>query len=168
MKWGLVLNRFKFWLIDSFYIVLQCSLPKSIQNITWKKQTSTENEDCINLKISRTVQGAITQVLRTSTLALLYSVTDYSLVWERSRYPLQINRHQTAKMCSHNYWESQVYKITVVTGFGQHRTPKIRLQNSVLQFTGKVHNNPALPIHEDGIVMPRLKSDHLSLRDYNK
>ncbi|KAF0768624.1 Uncharacterized protein FWK35_00004754 [Aphis craccivora] len=86
-------------------------------------------------KLADTTWGANTQVLRTSTQVLLYSVAEYCST---------INRWGTTKKSSHNYRDSRIYNIAVVTGLGQYQPPYIRQTNSIFRIADKIHNNPTL------------------------
>jgi hypothetical protein len=109
-------------------------------------------------KLAGTSWGSSTHVLRTSTLALTYSVAEYCApVWEGSQHCSLIDvqlRKAMRKitgtvMCTNNQWLPVLANI---------EPPHLRRQNCVLREKEKIDKYLDLPIHEDGLENPRLKS----------
>lgn len=111
-------------------------------------------------KLAGTSWGANTQVIRTSTIALFYSVAEYfSSVCKGSTHCKLIDIELWKSLCiiTGTVKSTKLQRLPVLANI---ELPNIRWQNTVLPIAAKIQNNLALTIHENGVTIPRLKSCH--------
>jgi len=109
-------------------------------------------------KLAGTTWGAATSILRTSFLALAYLVTEYCTpVWAGSAHTemVDIQLRKVMRTISGTVMSTNKRWLLYLASIAP---PHIRRQNSVLKEKDKIDKHQELPIHENGIINPRLKS----------
>jgi len=152
---------------DKFPVYLGIILGRTLtyKNHTENTASKLKTRTALISKLAGTTWEANTQVLRISTLALLYSVAEYcSPIWEGSTHCrlIDIELRIGLRKITETVKSTKLQWLPVLANI---EPAHIRRQNSVLLITDKIHN-PVLPIHEDGIAMPKPSPTNLFLQDY--
>jgi len=111
-------------------------------------------------KLTGITCGASTQVLRTSMMALAYSVAEYcAQVWEGTHHCnlVDVELRKTMRIISRTVRSTPTQWLPVLADI---ELSHIKTQNAVLRAVEKIASYITLPIHEYGVGKPRLKSRH--------
>ncbi|VVC34166.1 Hypothetical protein CINCED_3A019853 [Cinara cedri] len=109
-------------------------------------------------KLAGTIWGSSTHILRTLTLALTYSVAEYCApVWEGSQHCslIDVQLRKALRKITDTVTRTNNQWLPVLANI---EPPHLRRQNYVLREKERISKYPDLPIHEDGLENPKLKS----------
>lgn len=128
-------------------------------------------------KLCGTTWGSTAHILRTSSLALVYSCAEYCApAWLNSRHTklLDVQLNQTMRMITGTIKSTPIQWLPVLSGIAP---PDLRRNDALMREYKRISANPQLPIHQARIPLRRgrLKSrrppireaEALSLNNYN-